>query len=111
MMNETYRLQRREFICDITRLLFDPGCHSRSKMWIWENFIRPALGIGYQTYLKESKMNVPFDTDRIVRLVARFEILADRGRMLLERHNCLQKLPDTAQIDEALRRIKEATGA
>lgn len=106
MINEACMLRRREFICDITRLLFDPGSHSRSKMWIWENFIQPTLGIGYQTYLKESKMEVPFDPDRIVRLVARFSILADRGRLLLERYNCLHKLPDTSQIDEALRHIK-----
>ena len=111
MMNETNRLRRREFICDITRLLFDPGCHSRSKMWIWENFIRPALGIGYQTYLRESKMEVSFDTDRIVRLVAKLDILAERGRLMLERHNCLQKLPETSQIDETLRRLTEETGA
>lgn len=111
MMNETCKLRRREFICDMTRLLFDPGCHSRSKMWIWENFVRPALGIGYQTYLKESKMDIPFDPDRIVRLVAKLDILADRGRLLLERYNCLHKLPETSEIDEALRRLKEQTGA
>ena len=56
-------------------------------------------------------MEVSFDTDRIVRLVAKLDILAERGRLMLERHNCLQKLPETSQIDETLRRLKEETGA
>lgn len=107
MMNEECKRRRSEFICDITRLLFDPGCHSRSKMWIWENFIYPSLGIGYQTYLKETKANVTFDPNRMVRLVAKIEILSERGRHLLERHHSLHKLPATSEINETLRHLEE----
>lgn len=107
MRNEECKRLRQEFICDLTRLLYDPGSHNRSKMWIWEHFIHPALGIGYQTYLKESKSDVAFDPDRLVRLVAKLDILSERGRLLLDRYHYLHKLPNNKEIDEKLRYLKE----
>ncbi|WP_297554143.1 hypothetical protein [uncultured Alistipes sp.] len=99
MKNSEYMRLRREFICDVTRLLYDPGSHTRSKMWIWRNFILPVLGIGYQTYLKESKADVAFDPDRMSRLVAAFELLTERGHQALGRTAARPRVPGTAETE------------
>lgn len=99
---------RREFISDIVRLLFESGRHDRSKKWIWQHFVRPYLGIGYQSFLKEANPLEPLDHARLVRLVAKFELLAERGKQLLEKQHCRHLLPRTRNMDDVLREIEEA---
>lgn len=108
MQSQQCAKMRREFISDIVHLLFEAGRHDRSKKWIWHHFIRPYLGIGYQSFLKETNPQLEsLDHARLVRLVAKFELLTERGKQMLEKQHCQHLLPNGKEMDEVLRQIEE----
>lgn len=107
MRNEECMRMRKEYINDIVHLLFESGRHDRSKKWIWHHFVRPYLGINYQTFLKETKPELPIDRRRLAELVAKLELLSERGKHLLEKEHCRDLLPAGKEIDEVLKQLKE----
>lgn len=107
MRNEECVQMRNEYINDIVHLLYESGRHDRSKKWIWYHFIRPFVGINYQTFLKETRKEVPLERKRLAELVAKFELLSERGKMWLEKEHCQDLLPDSKEIDEVLKQLKE----
>lgn len=98
---------RREFINDIVNLLFEAGRHDRSKKWIWLHFIRPYMGIEYQSFLKETKYETEFDHKRLVKLVAKFELLTERAKQVLEKQHCRHLLPKSREVDDVLKHLEE----
>lgn len=107
MRNDECIRMRREFINDIVNVFFESGRHDRSKKWVWRHFIYPFLGIEYQTFLKETQPSLPPDPYRLIQLVVKCELLAERGKQLLEKQHCQHLIPQDKEIDEVLRQLKE----
>lgn len=108
MRNEDCTRMRKEYISMVVNLLFETGRHDRSKKWIWHHFIRPFVGMEYQTFLKETNPELlPLDRKRLAEMVAKYDLLIERAKLWLEKEHCQDMVPKSKQIDEVLKQIEE----